>query len=104
MNKFIQETNRMNFGNPEDIAKTIMTKSFLQSRCIISYYLESLREQGTGSEFFHDNRIRSCSFVKECKGALKAVPFYDKRDNKIYPTDSVLKHSWSSTVHSNKGH
>lgn len=66
--------------------------------------LENLREN-TGSEFFHDNRIRSCSYVKECKGGLKAVPYYDKRDNKIYPTptDVALRRSWTSSVHSNRG-
>jgi hypothetical protein len=31
------------------------------------------------------------------------VPFYDKRNNKIYPTESTLRRSWTSTVHSNKG-
>ena len=55
----------------------------------------------TGSAFFQDNKIRSCSFVKENKdGDLKAVPFYDKRNNTIYPTKSDVKDSWNSTVHS----
>lgn len=85
-----------NFFNPEDAAKAIMTKSFLKSR-------GSLREEGSGSEFFQDNRIRSCSFIKEAKGGLKAVPFYDKRDNKIYPTQSEIRRSWTSMIHSNKG-
>ena len=62
-----------------------------------------MREQGTGSEFFQDNKIRSCSFVKECKGGLKAVPFYDKRNDKKIITDSEVRGSWTATVHSNKG-
>lgn len=62
-----------------------------------------MRKTGSGSDFFHDNKIRSCSYVKETKGGFKAVPFYDKRDNTIYPTQSTLRRSWTSTVHSNKG-
>lgn len=63
-----------------------MTKSFLHGRGNFIDILDSLRERGTGSQFFSDNRIRSCSYVKEEKGGLKAVPFYDKRNNTVYPT------------------
>ena len=41
--------------------------------------------------------------MKECKGGLKAVPYYDKRNNKVFPTDSVVRQSWTANVHSNKG-
>lgn len=88
--------------NPEDMAKTIMTKSFLHGRGFYFFIKDSLRERGTGSDFFHDNRIRSCSYIKEDKGGYKAVPFYDKRNNTIYPSDSTFRKSWNSTVHSNK--
>lgn len=40
--------------------------------------------------------------MKESPGGYKAVPFYDKRDNKLYPTQSSFRRSWSSSVHSNK--
>jgi len=53
-----------------------------------------------GSAFFKDNKIRSCSYVKEASGGLKAVPFYDKRDNTLYPTPSAVLKSWNSDVHS----
>lgn len=79
-----------------------MSKSFLHKRGNNRIIADSQREYGTGSNFFHDNRIRSCSYVKEAEGGYKAVPFYDKRDNKIYPTESTLRRSWTSTVHSNK--
>lgn len=57
-------TEQMSF-NPQDIAKTIMDKSFLKKRGKNIINLDSLRETGTGSNFFQDNRIRSCSYVKE---------------------------------------
>lgn len=54
----------------------------------------------TGSKFFQDNKIRSCSYVKEDKdGNTKAIPFYDKRNNTIYPTKSDFARSWSSKVY-----
>ncbi len=31
---------------------------------------------------------------------MKAVPFYDKRNNKMYPTKSDFNQSWNSTIHS----
>lgn len=31
---------------------------------------------------------------------MKAVPFYDKRNNTMYPTKSDFTQSWNSTVHS----
>jgi hypothetical protein len=66
---------------------------------LFKHGLDTMRE--TGSAFFQDNKIRSCSFVKESKdGDLKAVPFYDKRNNTVYPTKSDVKNSWNSTVHS----
>lgn len=88
--------------NPEHMAQTIMTKSFLHARGFYFFILESLRERGTGSDFFHDNRIRSCSYIREDKGGYKAVPFYDKRNNTTYPSDSTFRKSWNSTVHSNR--
>ena len=66
--------------NPEDVAKAMASSSFLKSRGFLSTYSGNLREEGTGSNFFQDNKIRSCSYVKECKGGLKAMPFYDKRE------------------------
>jgi hypothetical protein len=60
-----------------------------------------MRHSSTNSSFFMDNRVRSCSYVKATKKGLKAVPFYDKRDNYIYPTQSKEKYSWSSIVHAN---
>ena len=41
--------------------------------------------------------------MKEVEGGMKAVGFYDKRDNKIYPTKSAIRRSWTSDIHSNKG-
>ena len=37
------------YGNPEDTIKTLMSKSFLKGRGKTPKYLDSLREQGTGS-------------------------------------------------------
>ena len=54
----------------------------------------------TGSKFFQDNKIRSCSYVKEVKdGHCKAIPFYDKRNNTVYPTKSDFVRSWSASIH-----
>lgn len=55
--------------------------------------------QTTGSVFFRDNKIRSCSYIKETANGFKAVPFYDKRDNKLYPTPSTVTKSWNSTTY-----
>jgi hypothetical protein len=93
----------MNSGfNPETTAQDIRSKSFLKSRGTSFKYTDNLRET-TGSQFFKDNRIRSCSHVKETEGGHKAVPFYDKRNNTLYPTPSNVTQSWTSNVHSNKG-
>lgn len=46
--------------------------------------------------------MRSCSFIKESPGGLKAVPFYDKRNKTAFPAGSTVRRSWTSTVHSNK--
>lgn len=49
--------------NPEDTAREIMNLSFLKSRGIhINIYTGEMRD--TGSKFFRDNKIRSCSYVK----------------------------------------
>jgi hypothetical protein len=57
----------------------------------------------SGSKFFVDNKIRSCSYVKSNKdGHMKAVPFYDKRNQTMYPTRSEFGKSWSSNTYSNK--
>jgi len=53
----------------------------------------------TGSQFFRNNKIRSCSYVKETENCLKAVPFYDKRDSTLYPTPSQVKDSWNAHTH-----
>lgn len=54
----------------------------------------------TGSKFFQDNKIRSCSYVKEDKdGNCKAVAFYDKRNQTVYPTRSDITRSWSACTH-----
>ncbi len=39
-----------------------------------SVHTEEARQ--TGSKFFQQNKIRSCSFVKETSDGFKAVPFY----------------------------
>ena len=57
----------------------------------------------SGSKFFVDNKIRSCSYVKsERDGHMKAVPFYDKRNQTMYPTRSEVGKSWTSNTHSNR--
>lgn len=54
----------------------------------------------TGSKVFQDNKIRSCSYVKEDKdGNTKAIPFYDKRNSTVYPTKSDFARSWSASIH-----
>lgn len=54
----------------------------------------------TGSKFFQDNKIRSCSYVKEDKnGNTKAVAFYDRRNSTVYPTKSDFERSWSASIH-----
>ena len=60
-------------------------------------YIDIQRET-VGSFFFKDNKIRSCSYVKETENSLKAVPFYEKRDNTLYPTPSVVTKSWNSNT------
>ena len=49
--------------NPEQTANDIRTKSFLKSRGTVFITLDPKRET-TGSIFFKDNKIRSCSYVK----------------------------------------
>lgn len=66
----------------------------------VSVEVESKRD--SGSRFFQDNRIRSCSYVKEKSGGFVAVPFYDKRDDRTYNTKSEWKKSWNNDVHSNR--
>ena len=51
---------------------------------------------------FRDNKIRSCSFIKETENSLKAVPFYDKRNNTLYPTPSTVSKSWNAQTHGNQ--
>jgi hypothetical protein len=58
-----------------------------------------LQRDTAGSVFFRDNKIRSCSYIKETPGALKAVAFYDKRDNTLYPTPSHIKQSWNASTY-----
>ena len=77
--------------NPELTANDIRSKSFLKSR--------DLQRETSGSIFFRDNKIRSCSYVKEAENCLKAVPFYDKRDNTQYPTPSTFTKSWNANIH-----
>ena len=54
-------------------------KSMLQSRAL---------DRMTGSKFFHDNRTRTCSYIVQNGDHFTAVPFYDKRNNREYPTRS----------------
>ena len=55
----------------------------------------------TGSKFFQDNRIRSCSYVKEDKDKnTKAVPFYERRNTTVYPTKSDFTNSWTAGTYS----
>lgn len=70
-----------------------------QAKGYLFLHLEEARQ--TGSKFFQENKIRSCSFVKETVYGFKAVAFYDKRDNKQYPTPSTVTRSWSSNTHNN---
>lgn len=37
--------------------------------------------------------------MKETENALKAVPFYDKRDNRLYPTPSLHTNSWNGKTY-----
>ena len=60
-----------------------------------------MRESGSGSRYFQDNRIRSCSYIKDTKAGSKAVPFYDKRDNTQYPTKSTVIDSWNKKTFNN---
>lgn len=84
--------------NPEQTANDIRAKSFLKSRGIACSSVDPQRET-TGSVFFRDNKIRSCSYIKETPGALKAVPFYDRRDNTLFPTPSHIKQSWNASTY-----
>lgn len=55
----------------------------------------------TGYKDFQDNKIRSCSYVKEVgDGLVKAVPFYEKRNTTVFPTKSDFTRSWSSNIYS----
>lgn len=85
--------------NPEQTANEIRSKSFLKNRGNFSLTLD-IQRQTTGSLYFRDNKIRSCSYVKETENSLKAVPFYDKRDTKLYPTPSHITQSWNATTYS----
>jgi hypothetical protein len=83
--------------NPEHGLPSIrdtFSKSFLKSR-------EVHRE--SGSKFFHDNRIRTCSYVKETNGGFAAVPFYEKRTEKSYGQPSTHLSSWNAQTYSSKG-
>lgn len=86
-------------SNPEQSANDMRSKSFLKSRGIDFDSVDPQRETN-GSIFFRDNKIRSCSYIKQTENALKAVPFYDKRDNTLYPTPSHITKSWTANVHS----
>lgn len=85
--------------NPEQTANDIRSKSFLKGRGTFNDTVDPQRDTN-GSVFFKDNKIRSCSYVKETENALKAVPFYEKRDNTLYPTPSHIKQSWNATTYS----
>lgn len=57
------------------------------------------------AKYFRDTKIRTCSYVKENpNGTYSAVPFYDKRATKQYPTASQYTTSWSSFVHRVRDH
>ena len=67
-------TERPRSANPnQDMAGTLHSKSLLQSRNV---------DRLTGSKFFNDNRIRTCSYIKQNGNTFTAVPFYDKRNTK----------------------
>ncbi len=92
------------FFNPEDAAKVVLHNSFLKARCIYSNILESKRETGMGSKDFQSNKIRSCSYVSnKGKDVLKAVPFYDKRQESG-PSKSLFAKSWNSEAYSKNSH
>lgn len=83
--------------NPEHALPSLrdtFSKSFLKSR-------EVQRE--SGSKFFQDNRIRTCSYIKETKDGFTAVPFYDKREEKTYGLPSTHISSWNAQTYSSKG-
>ena len=84
--------------NPEQTANDIRSKSFLKNRGI-TFLISDPQRETTGSIYFRDNKIRSCSYIKETQNALKAVPFYDKRDNTLYPTPSMVKSSWNANTY-----
>lgn len=84
--------------NPQYTAEEIRLKSFLKQRGNCLLKLDTFR-QTTGSVFFRDNKIRSCSYVKETANTLKAVPFYNKRDSTLYPTPSTVIQSWNSSTY-----
>jgi hypothetical protein len=84
-----------------EVGDNEFTRSFLKSRGSAVGNADSQR--ASGSKFFQDNRIRTCSYVKEKGNDFVAVPFYDKRDNKEYPTRSEWRKSWNASVHCNKG-
>lgn len=83
--------------NPEQTSNDIRSKSFLKNRGTTLINTDPQRET-TGSIYFRNNKIRSCSYIKETQNALKAVPFYDKRDNTLYPTPSIVKSSWNANT------
>lgn len=84
----------------EDNQNNEFTRSFLRSRGTHKGYADSQR--ASGSKFFQDNRIRSCSYVKDKGNNFVAVPFYDKRNDKVYPTRSEWRKSWNASVYCNK--
>lgn len=47
--------------------------------------------------------MRTCSLIKQQGTHFSAIPFYDKRNNKEYPTPSTVANSWNSHTYSNKG-
>lgn len=50
--------------NPEQTANDIRSKSFLKNRGI-TFLISDPQRETTGSIYFRDNKIRSCSYIKE---------------------------------------
>ena len=75
------------------MADAINTKSLLQTRAF---------DRMSGTRFFGDNKIRTCSYIKQNGTTFTAVPFYDKRNTREYPTRSSWTTSISRDAHSNK--
>jgi hypothetical protein len=59
-------------------------------------------ERLSGTKFFEDNKIRTCSFIKQNGTTFTAVPFYDKRKTIEYPTRSSWTSSMSRDAHKTK--